>query len=249
MSNLSRKLMMGAAGAAGEKVYVEDVFSTYLYTGNGSTQTITNGIDLAGEGGLVWLKVRDLAGEEPTLFSTDTTYGIGTNTTGFNTRLNSSFWTTTSSGFNLLNSNPVINQNLKKYVSWTFRKAPKFFDVVTYTGDASDQVVSHSLGSTPGCIIIKPTSGAGDWIVYHRGLTNSGDNFSIKLNTTAEEVNQGGLVATDSTFTLYHTATVNASGTTYVAYLFAHNAGGFGDAGTDNVISCGSYTGNGSAVT
>jgi hypothetical protein len=28
--------MMGAAGAAGEKVYVEDVFSTYLYTGNGS---------------------------------------------------------------------------------------------------------------------------------------------------------------------------------------------------------------------
>jgi hypothetical protein len=54
MSNLSRKLMMGAAGAAGEKVYVEDVFSTYLYTGNGSTQTITNDIDLAGEGGLVW---------------------------------------------------------------------------------------------------------------------------------------------------------------------------------------------------
>jgi hypothetical protein len=59
MSNLSRKLMMGAAGAAGEKVYVEDVFSTYLYTGNGSTQTITNGIDLAGEGGLVWVKKRE----------------------------------------------------------------------------------------------------------------------------------------------------------------------------------------------
>jgi hypothetical protein len=33
---------------------------------------------------------------------------------------------------------------------------------------------------------------------------------------------------------------------TYVAYLFAHDAGGFGDAGTDSVISCGSYTGNGS---
>jgi hypothetical protein len=36
--------------------YVEDVFSTYLYTGNGSTQTITNGIDLDGEGGMVWIK-------------------------------------------------------------------------------------------------------------------------------------------------------------------------------------------------
>ena len=39
--------------------YVEDVFSTFLYTGNGTSQTITNGIDLAGEGGLVWIKRRD----------------------------------------------------------------------------------------------------------------------------------------------------------------------------------------------
>jgi hypothetical protein len=41
---------------ADEGAYIEDVFSTYLYTGNGSTQTITNGIDLDGEGGLVWTK-------------------------------------------------------------------------------------------------------------------------------------------------------------------------------------------------
>jgi hypothetical protein len=34
------------------------MFSTYLYTGNGSTQTITNGIDLADKGGLVWTKLR-----------------------------------------------------------------------------------------------------------------------------------------------------------------------------------------------
>jgi hypothetical protein len=27
--------------------FVENLFSTYLYTGNGSTQTITNGIDLS----------------------------------------------------------------------------------------------------------------------------------------------------------------------------------------------------------
>jgi hypothetical protein len=44
--------------AGNQKPLIEDVFSTYLYTGNGSTQTITNGIDLAGEGGLVWSKAR-----------------------------------------------------------------------------------------------------------------------------------------------------------------------------------------------
>jgi hypothetical protein len=51
-----RDVVQAAAGQGGDKLYVEDVFSTYLYTGNGSTQTITNGIDLDGEGGLVWFK-------------------------------------------------------------------------------------------------------------------------------------------------------------------------------------------------
>ena len=52
----NKKLLQAAAGSAGgDPLYVEDVFSTYLYDGNGSTQTITNGIDLDGEGGLVWL--------------------------------------------------------------------------------------------------------------------------------------------------------------------------------------------------
>ena len=47
-----------AASASAPKIYVEDIFSTWLYTGNGSTQTITNGIDLSGKGGLVWTKYR-----------------------------------------------------------------------------------------------------------------------------------------------------------------------------------------------
>jgi hypothetical protein len=47
-------------------------------------------------------------------------------------------------------------------------------------------------------------------------------------------------------FSLGTDATVNASGSTYVAYLFAHDAGGFGLTGTDNVISCGSFTTDGS---
>jgi len=47
-----KKMLQAAAGNAGGGAGpdVEDVFSTYLFTGNDSTQTITNGIDLAGEG-------------------------------------------------------------------------------------------------------------------------------------------------------------------------------------------------------
>ena len=66
MGHSTRRLMMGAAGA-GEKTYLDDVFSTYLYRGNGSgsgntvTRVITNNIDLT-DGGLVWIKQRDTVG-------------------------------------------------------------------------------------------------------------------------------------------------------------------------------------------
>ena len=53
---------MGIAGQpSGGAADVAEVFSTYLYTGTGSAQTINNGIDLAGEGGIVWIKDRGTA--------------------------------------------------------------------------------------------------------------------------------------------------------------------------------------------
>jgi hypothetical protein len=55
---LANKLMSALSGGAEDKLYVDDVFSTYLYTGNSSTQTINNGIDLVGKGGMVWTKSR-----------------------------------------------------------------------------------------------------------------------------------------------------------------------------------------------
>ena len=41
---LATKLLSAMAGGE-ETLYVDDVFSAYTYIGNGSTQTITNGID------------------------------------------------------------------------------------------------------------------------------------------------------------------------------------------------------------
>ena len=50
------------SSAASDPTYVDDVFSTFLYDGTSSAQTITNGIDLSGEGGLVWFKGRSGTG-------------------------------------------------------------------------------------------------------------------------------------------------------------------------------------------
>ncbi|MEI8137812.1 MAG: 1,2-phenylacetyl-CoA epoxidase subunit PaaC, partial [Bacteroidota bacterium] len=56
----------------------------------------------------------------------------------------------------------------------------------------------------------------------------------IILNSTAAKQNDvdNGITTTSSTFNIKYG--LNVSGETYVAYLFAHNAGGFGLTGTDN---------------
>ena len=242
---------MGAAGAS-SPAYVEDVFSTWLYTGNGSTQTITNGIDLSGKGGLVWSKSRSLTANDSYHFLCDTARGVtkylSTNVTDAEvtrsgTKPISAF---NSSGFTTdFDSYFVSNNNGSTYTSWTFRKAAKFFDVVTWTGNGvGGATVNHNLGSDPGFIVYKSSSSTGNWFVYHRSLGTGG---SLNLNSTDANPGYGRVTATSSTsFTT--DATGNANGATYVAYLFAHDAGGFGDSGNDSVVKCGSYTGNGSAT-
>jgi len=236
-----------------EAVYIEDVFSTYLYTGNGSTQTITNGIDLSGKGGLVWLKGRSTAGQLPGFF--DTQRGVSkfiwsSSTAGQNTFSGFGVTGFGSSGFTIVDDaggGYWVNGSGITYVSWTFRKQPKFFDVVTYTGNSTNRTIAHNLGSVPGCIIVKNTSGADNWFVQHRSL---GATKYIALNDADSAYTNSQIwnntEPTSTVFSLGTNSGVNQSGSTYVAYLFAHDAGGFGLTGTDNVISCGSYTGNGS---
>ena len=233
--------MISAASAGNEPLYVEDVFSTYLYTGNSSTQTITNGIDLDGEGGMVWTKCRSTAtnnalvdtvrGANKTLDS-ELTAAEGTyaDITAFN-----------STGYSLSSVSGWFNTSSRTYASWTFRKAPKFFDIVTYTGDGTaGRSISHDLGSTPGMIIVKPVSATGSWYVYHRGFPT----FSGQLEGTGNfNANAMGAV-TDTTFTTgSFVANWNTNGVSYVAYLFAH------DDSDEGVIQCGSLSHTGGSVT
>ena len=229
--------------------YIEEYFSTFLYSGTGSAQTITNGIDLSTKGGLVWIKSRS-ATYTHRLFDTNrgaTKFLVSNDTLAEDTNA-STLTAFTSSGFSV-GASTAVGENGTTYASWTLAKAPKFFDVVTYTGDGTTaNTIAHSLGSTPGCIIIKPLTDASfnDWRVWHRSLTSQ--SYQLKLNTTDAQANVGNFISQDSTtFTVGYTG-ANQSGISYVAYLFAHDAGGFGLTGTDNVISCGSYTGNGSTT-
>ena len=235
--------------ASSDVNYIDDVFSTWLYKGNGSTQSIANGINLSGKGGLTWIKSRSAA--DHALYDTarGATFDLVSNTTAAQTTQSTGLTAFNSNGFSL-GALAKLNTNNVGYASWTFREQPKFFDVVTWTGDGTNnRLIPHNLASVPGCIITKRTDGATNWITYHKDLSL---HFYVSLNTTSAQLNLGadgwGTTGTPTNNGFYVNSSINASGGTYVAYLFAHNAGGFGLTDTDNVISCGSYTGNGSAT-
>lgn len=234
----SRDITLAAAGAAG-KTYIEDVFSTYLYTGNGATQTINNGIDLAGKGGLVWVKNRG-ASASHCLF--DTNRGVNKYISsdyagGEGTFLNS-LTAFNANGFSLGSATLIsVNSSSNTYVSWAFRKQPKFFDVVTYTGTGANRTISHNLGSVPGMIIVKDKD-FNNFAVYSRGQTSA--SYYTKLNLTDAQASDStvwnGTAPTSSVFSVGTSALTNYNGSTYVAYLFAH------DTSTDGLIQCGSFT-------
>jgi hypothetical protein len=261
------KALQGAAASA-VPAYVEDVFSTYLYTGTGSTQTITNGIDLAGKGGLVWFKNRSaLTGaytgfDRHVLFDNIRTGATGggaggggvlrTNAAALDDETITYLSAYNNNGVTIAPNSTIsnaqfINQSGTTFASWTFRRQAKFFDVVTYTGNGANRTIAHNLGSVPGCIIVKRTDTTSDWQVYHRSLANT--EYTV-LNTTAAKATGAtrwnSTTPTSTVFSLGTDTTVNANAGTYVAYIFAHDAGGFGLTGTDNVISCGTFTTDGS---
>lgn len=227
---------MGAAGTSTADPTIEDVFSTYLYTGTGSAQTITNDIDLDGEGGLVWIKNRDALDSH---ILTDTVRGATKVLVSDDTLVEATDADTitsfTSTGF-VLGDDDKVNTSSESYAAWTFRKAPNFFDVVTYTGTGSARTISHSINGTVGMIIVKNLSQSDSWAVYHRGMDDSApQNYDMHIDTNAarsDDATWNDTAPTSSVFSVGTDHMVNADGENYVAYLFAH------DTESDSMIKC-----------
>lgn len=244
--------LLATSGTVTGKMYVDDVFSTSLYAGTGASQPIVNGLDLANNGGLVWTKSRssangalsshflsDSARGTANLLSTDSTNAQNVN----GGALGGAF---TANGFNSI----AYGSEDTGIVSWAFRRAPKFFDVVTYVGNGlGDQKIPHSLGAAPGMVIIKATSAViTNWVVQHASLL--AERKYLLLNTIAAGVATASTPTaiswSDSSAIWVHSAwptgngnDLNKVGVTYVAYLFAH------DPSADGLIQCRSFTGNG----
>jgi hypothetical protein len=237
-------------------------FNPVLWTGNGSSQTIST---VGFQADLVWIKSRSAAyspqlqdvlrGFNSALSTNDTAAEYsGSANYGYVDSL-------TSSGYTVLGGTlgpQHTNENGVSYVGWNWKangtgvtntagtitstvsaNTTSGFSVVTYTGTGSNATVGHGLGAAPRMVIVRQRNAAGSWLVYHNSI---GATQYLVLNTTGAA--QTGSTFWNNTapsstvFSVGNDGNVNGSGGTYVAYAFAEVPG---------YSKFGSYTGNGSS--
>ena len=218
-----QQMFLGAGGSGADPVYIDDVFSIDLWQGTGGNITHTNGLDLSTEGGMVWVKSRSNSYAHVV---TDTVRGTTKQlqTNNGNGELTSSnrVKAFNTNGFQT-GSEELVGSNNATYAAWSWRKAEKWFDIQTWSGNlTAGRQISHNLKCVPGFILVKRNNGPSDWTVYHAGI---GNKFATFFNDTdaAEEASTfwNNTTPTDSVITLgSHTKVNGGSGDDYIAYIF-----------------------------
>lgn len=248
--------MMSAAGGGG--LNVEDTFFVYQYEGTGAANhNIVNGVDMATDGGAIWFKnygnneKHNIYWNDGNTFSYLLTATTDSKVTPSDALSNYGLTSYNSNGFTVGANYVGENGTNGAYQSFTFKKQPKFFDIVTYTGSGGYQSgIQHNLGCNPGMIIVKRTDSTSEWCVWHRGM----DPKNNRLNSPNVASNEYAIQdVTSSSFAVsnYTTLKASESGGSYIAFVFAHNNGDadFGATGDQDIIKCGSYTGTGGEQT
>lgn len=235
--------------AQGDSPFTDNSNSAHSVTANGSAKSSNFApFDAAtsSDGGMIWMKTRD-AIQDHNIFDTERgAYNrIKPNLTNAQNYQSNGLSEFTNNGW-VTGSSGNINNGSRDFVCWTFKKAEKFFTCLTYTGTgpasgANEQQVSHDLGVKPALVIVKRTDSTGDWWVFTDVI--DGSNDYAYLNQTSAFGNSSNNVPTSSVFNVG--GSLNVSGATYVAYLFANNDGdaSFGPTGDQDIIKVGTFNG------
>ena len=239
-------------------------FNTVLWTGNGSSQSISS---LEFQPDFTWIKSRSIVDSNHLFDSvrgagqrlrSDSTAAENYNETAYLTSFD-------SDGFSL-GGDDGVNKNTATYVAWNWKAGGNAasvgsntdgsinttdtsanvdagFSISTWTGNAtSGASVGHGLSKAPEMIINKCRSSAGNWAVYHASNTSEPETEYLELETTAATADIENIwndqAPTNSVFYLGNNASVNGNGETFVTYCF-HSVDGYSKVG--------SYVGNGNA--
>ena len=233
-----------------------DYFSNVLYTGTGSSQSITG----AGfQPDWVWIKKRS-ATDGSRMFDVvrGASKGLFTDTTSEEVTVSSEHTSFDSDGFSL-GSSENVNESSGTFVAWNWlaggsassnsngsitssvsANTTAGFSIVSYTGTGANATVGHGLGAAPAMIIQKNRIDAQPWWVYHSSIGAGGQ---LRLSETDAEGSDGGVLwnstaPTSTVFSLGDNGGSNGSSDACIAYCFAEKKG---------YSKFGTYTGNGSS--
>ena len=238
-----------------------DYFNTKLYTGNASTQTIS---DVNFQPNLTWIKNRNGVRNHMLFDSVrGALYRLQSNTTAASASTANTLTSWNSDGFALGSENDT-NGTGATFASWNWKAGTSFtndasgtgigsidstgsvntdagFSIITYSGTDGTETVAHGLSAVPKMIIFKYRNGVINWLAYHASL---GATKSIYFDATSAATTTYDYFAdtepTSSVFTVKKDGSyveTNNSGGNFIAYCFADVQG---------YSKFGSYTGNGS---
>lgn len=239
-------------------------FNTVLYTGNGSTQSIT-GVGFQPD----WTWIKSRGTESHALFDVvrGATKQLPTDTYDDEETVAASLTSFNSDGFSL-GSYSRVNQSSVNFVSWNWLAGGSAssnsngsitsnvsvnqtagFSIVTYTGTGSNATVGHGLGSVPRFIVTKDRDSGSNygWYTYH---ASQGPTKNLYWHTADSEVTSSDrwqdTTPTSSVFYVGTNGGVNGSSSGMLAYCFAEKKGysKFGSyKGTGNSVGAFVYTG------
>jgi hypothetical protein len=228
-----------------------DYFNTKLYTGTGSTASIS-GVGFQPD--FSWIKVRNNT-DNHVIFDAvrGATKRLEPNATDAEATISNELTAFNSDGFSIGGADRV-NRNNDTYASWNLKangsgsantagsinstvsaNTTSGFSIVSYSGTGSLGTVGHGLGVKPKMIIVRKRNSAENWLVYNEKLTASNYLLLNGAGASGADNMWNSTEPTSSVFTVNAVAGANGSGGTYIAYCF-NDVQGFS--------KFGSYVGN-----
>ena len=237
-------------------------FQATIYSGTGSTASVTNGGNSDLQPDLVWIKCRNVTRDHRLL---DSSRGVQkelvSNSTAAEYTEATGLTAFQSDGFQHGGANGY-GQTGENYVAWQWKanggsrttfsesgnnpgggyqaNTTAGFAIVDFTGTGSAGTIAHGLGAVPEFMIVKNRGEnvGHSWAVYHKDVGNT--KFlaleAVSVPTTYDGA-WNDTTPTSSVFTV-KTGATNADGGTRIAYIFTPIQG---------YSKFGSYEGNGNA--
>jgi len=231
-----------------------DYFNTVLYTGNGTTQSIT-GVGFQPD--WTWIKERSsTSGHEVYDSTRGATKFLSPNATDVEGTNASALTSFDSDGFSV-GSGGAVNENSQTYVGWNWLanggttssntdgdvtstvqvNSTAGFSITTYTGNSSSPLyVGHGLGVAPKVVLAKHRNVSTHWRMWHQGLSGAGYYLILDL-TNAQSNSEPIFWQIPSSTTVGFLSDFSNTSHDVVFYSFAEIKG---------FSKFGSYTGNGS---